>query len=38
MPLLTTCSGACPKSPSVLRLAWMHENAEVAEVEAARAV
>ena len=34
MPLLTTCIGAYPKPPYVPRMASMHENVEVGEVEA----
>ena len=34
MPLLTTCIGAYPKPPYVPRMASLHENVEVGEVEA----
>ena len=34
MPLVTTCIGSYPKPHYVPRIAWMHENVEVGEVEA----
>ena len=34
MPLVTTCIGSYPKPRYVPRIAWMHENVEVGEVEA----
>ena len=34
MPLMTTCIGSYPKPHYVPRIAWMHENVEVGEVEA----
>ena len=33
MPLLTTCIGSYPKPPYVPRMAWMHEDVQVGEVE-----
>ena len=33
MPLMTTCIGSYPKPPYVPRMAWMHDDVEVGEVE-----
>ena len=33
MPLVTTCIGSYPKPPYVPRMAWMHDDVEVGEVE-----